>query len=447
MPPFARLARTHGLAVGGDALVSISLAGTLFFNVDPNDARWQVALYLLLTMAPFAIVAPLLGPFMDQIKGGHRYMMIGAAALRAIVVLIMAKYVQSLVLFPLAFTILVLGKTHHISKSAMVASTVKDPTKLVEANSRLSMISAISAVVAGIPGVLLLKFGGAPYTLMFASLVFVAAAVFGFRIPSTKVAENPADSEEKAELRGSGIILAASAMGYLRAVVGFLTMFLAFELRTFDPGPSGAGVEIGHQVREAMGLVRLDLRSGGAPAWQFGLVLLASGIGGFSGAALSPRLRKLVVEERILFGMLAGVAGFGVLSALAGGLVGAMVMASAVAVAGQMGRQSFDAIVQRDAPEANLGRSFSRFESRFQLLWVVGALIPVVVPIPARLGYLLLAALTAFAAVSYWLGRSPTIVPPVERIKGRRGGRSGRSGGRAGKNRAERRDANEKVNR
>ncbi|MEZ5342734.1 MAG: hypothetical protein R2706_15200 [Acidimicrobiales bacterium] len=358
VPPFARLARTHGFVVAGDALVSISLAGTLFFNVDPNDARWQVALYLMLTMAPFAIVAPLLGPFMDQLNGGHRYVMIGAAALRAVLALGMAKYVDSLVLFPLAFSMLVLGKTHHISKSALVASTVRDPAgKLVQANSRLSMISAISAAIAGIPGVVLLKIGGAPYTLVFASVIFAIGAGLGLRIPSSKVADTPADLEEKAELRGC-IILAASAMGFIRALVGFLTMFLAFELRTYDPGPSGAGVEIGHQVRAAIGLARLDLRSGGAPTWHFGLVLLASGTGGFAGAALSPRLRKVLIEERILLGMLVGIAAFGLLAAVAGGLAGAMSMAAAVAVGGQMGRQSFDAIVQRDAPEANLGRSF-----------------------------------------------------------------------------------------
>ena len=33
--PFGRLALTHVLAVGGDALVAMALAGSLFFSVDP----------------------------------------------------------------------------------------------------------------------------------------------------------------------------------------------------------------------------------------------------------------------------------------------------------------------------------------------------------------------------------------------------------------------------
>src|SRR5690349_6340860 len=44
-------------AVGsaGDAFVAVALAGTLFFSVSLDEARWRVALALLLTMAPFAV--------------------------------------------------------------------------------------------------------------------------------------------------------------------------------------------------------------------------------------------------------------------------------------------------------------------------------------------------------------------------------------------------------
>jgi len=417
---FARLARTHGLSAGGDALVAIALADSLFFSIDPNDARWQVALYLMLTMAPFAVVAPFLGPAMDRLAGGHRFMMILAAGARSILALVMAFNVQSLLLFPLAFSMLVLGKSHHIAKSAMVPGTVSDAEGLVKANSRLSIISALAGGLAGIPGVLLLRFVGSPATLGLAVLVFAGGAVLGLAIPKTKVATEAAGDEEKSELRGSGIILAASAMGYVRGVVGFLTMLLAFDLRGgVDPGPTAAGLEIGHGLRSAMGEDRIELASGGAPTWHFGLVLLALGVGGLAGAITSPHLRRLVREERILAGVLGAVAVVGTLAALIGGLIGAMMAAAVVSVAGAMGKQAFDAIVQRDAPEANLGRSFSRFESRFQLVWVLGAVIPVVVPIPSRLGFLFIALASAFAAVSYWLGRDPAPSQhvPKERVR------------------------------
>ncbi len=417
--PFARLARAHGLSAAGDALVAIALADSLFFSIDPNDARWQVALYLLLTMAPFAVVAPFLGPAMDRLKGGHRFMMILSAATRAVLALVMAFNVQSLLLFPLAFSMLVLGKAHHIAKSAMVPATVKDHGSLVQANSRLSVISALAAGLAGVPGLVLLKLGGSPYTLGLASVIFVVGAVLGTRITATRVATGPAGVEERAELRGAGIIIAASAMAYVRGVVGFLTMLLAFELRGgIDPGPTAAGVEVGHAIRRTLGASRIELASGGAPTWHFGLVLLALGVGGLGGAIASPKVRQIAREERILAGSLGGVGVVAVIAAFVGGLSGAMAMAFAVAVAGQMGKQAFDAIVQRDAPEANLGRSFSRFESRFQLVWVIGALIPVVVSLPSRLGFVMIAGASLFAAVTYWLGRdsAPTQQVPKERV-------------------------------
>ena len=59
--PLDRLAWVHATSALGDALVAVALAGTLFFAVPMAAARPRVALYLLLTVAPFAVVAPLLG--------------------------------------------------------------------------------------------------------------------------------------------------------------------------------------------------------------------------------------------------------------------------------------------------------------------------------------------------------------------------------------------------
>lgn len=67
-------------------------------------------------------------------------------------------------------------------------------------------------------------------------------------------------------------------------------------------------------------------------------------------------------------------------------------------------KQSFDAIVQRDAPDANRGRSFARFETRFQLLWVIGALVPIIVPMPAATGFALIAVATSLSAITYLIG-------------------------------------------
>src|SRR5918998_1339367 len=123
--PFGRLAVTHALGMAGDALVTMALAGSLFFSISPGAARGRVALYLILTMAPFAVVAPLIGPLLDRKRGGRRMMVIVSSAGRALACVFMVQNLESVLLFPLAFTVLVLSKAYFVTKSALVPTTVR----------------------------------------------------------------------------------------------------------------------------------------------------------------------------------------------------------------------------------------------------------------------------------------------------------------------------------
>ena len=372
--PFARLARAHAFAAAGDTLVAIALAGTLFFSIDPAEARGRVFLDLAITMAPFAVVAPLVGPALDRAAGGRRWMVIGSSALRALVCVVMIDDVDSLLLFPEAFALLVLAKSYQVAKSALVPSTVRSDEELVEANSKLSLISGLVGFVAAIPGGILLRFGGSEWVLGLAAIVFGVGVVVAWRIPKASVATTPETPEARDELRSTGVVLAASAMGLFRGIVGFLAFLLAFALRT-----------------------------DGSPTWHFGVVLAISAIGSLSGAAIAPLLRLQTSEERIITGLLVTVAVFGIGGAWAGGLLGACVLAASVGVGAAAAKQAFDAIVQRDAPDANRGRSFARFETRFQLIWVAGAVLGII-PMPTWVGFLFVSGIAAFAAVSYTAG-------------------------------------------
>src|SRR5687768_4657615 len=103
--PFKRLARVHAFSTAADTLVATSLAGSLFFSIPTGEARGRVALYLFLTIAPFAIVGPLMGPALDRMKGGRRLLVVLTGVSRACVCLLMARAVDSLLLFPCAFEI------------------------------------------------------------------------------------------------------------------------------------------------------------------------------------------------------------------------------------------------------------------------------------------------------------------------------------------------------
>jgi len=396
--PFTRLARTHAAAVAGDTLVALALANSLFFDISPDAARSKVALYLALTMAPFAVVAPLIGPALDRTRGGRRLVVIGANALRVVLCILLMRDLDNLLLFPEAFGLLVLAKSYQVARSAIVPTVVRSDDELVEANSRLQFLSGVVGFAAVIPGGIAFAIGRSQAVLAVAAAVFAVAAVLAVRIPATTVATDDTSPTEREELRGGGILLAASAMGVLRGIVGFLAFLVAF-----------------------------SLRSTGAPAWQFGVVLAASGVGAVLGALAAPALRSSgISEERILQIVLGCTACAGVLAAWAGGLAAAALLAAGIGVAASTGKLAFDSLVQRDAPDANRGRSFARFETRFQLMWVVGAFIPVVIPIPLQVGFLVLAAAATFALVSYVIGqralasgRLPTRRNPTEVITSR----------------------------
>lgn len=374
LSPFARLARAHVLVAAGDALVTIALANSLFFQLDPNDARWKVFLYLALTMAPLALVTPFIGPALDRSVGGRRWMIVGVTAVRALVCLIMIDDLQGLLLFPEAFAVLAMGKAYAISRSAVVPTVVRNDAELVEANSKLQLLSGLAVPLAGIPAGLAFVIAGSEGVLVVAVVAYVAAALAALRIPATRVADAPATAAESAELRGVGVLLAASAMGLVRGIVGFLTFLLLFDLRD-------------------------------DPTWNIGAVLVLSAAGALVGSAVAPALRRSFSEERMLMMALSVAVAGGLTAAWVGGLAASMLLAALVALVSTGGRLAFDSLVQRDAPDANRGRSFASFELRFQLVWVVGAVIPVLISIPLRAGFLVIAGVAGFALFSYMAGQ------------------------------------------
>jgi hypothetical protein len=356
----------------GDAVIALALAGSLFFDISPGAARSRIALYLLFTMLPFTIVAPLVGPAIDRVPGGRRVIVVICAAGKAVVSIFMITHLNGLGLFPLAFATLVLSKAYAVSKSALVPSVVRSEAELVEANSKLGLLAGVLGFLAVVPAIVL-QVVSPPATVAFSALIFMLATVMAWQIPRRiVVAAEDAQPVEVAELRSGGIRLAASAMALLRAVVGFLTFQIAFWFRN----------------------------SGTPTAW-FGVVLVFSAIGTLGGNGVGPLVRQRLREERMLVAALALTAIGGALTAAFSGRSTAALLTCVVGFSAALARLAFDSIVQRDAPDANRGRAFARFETRFQLGWVAAAAIPVVVPIPGWLGFAVVAAAAAFGVVSY----------------------------------------------
>ncbi|HET7072084.1 MAG TPA: MFS transporter, partial [Nocardioides sp.] len=86
----SRLIELGALNAAADAAVAISLAGTLFFQIPTGEARGQVSLFLALTLLPFAVVAPLIGPILDRFSHGRRWAIGATMAARAFLTWVLA---------------------------------------------------------------------------------------------------------------------------------------------------------------------------------------------------------------------------------------------------------------------------------------------------------------------------------------------------------------------
>jgi len=407
--PFVRLARVHALTSGGDAVVAIALAGSLFF-IDPEAARSRVLLYLLLTVAPFVLVGPLIGPALDRARGGRQAMIVVINGLRVFTAGLIAFYLTSLVLFPIVFVHMVLGKSYAVAKASVVPSTVQSDAELVEKNSRLAVLTAVSSVVAAIPAALGQLIGGSRVTTMLAALAYFLAAVAATRLAKS---DTSTDGSGSAAVTTGNVFLASSGMAVMRGIVGFMTFLFAFKFggRADELELAGVGRAVGAAVRASV----LGIEGEGRSLWKLGVLGASTAGGSFIGSFLAPRLRERFAEGKLLLGGLSATAIVSLLATWVGGLSGAGVLAFVVGFSAAASKVAFDAIVQRDAGGANHGAAFARFESRFQLAWVIGALVPVIFPIGIRVGAFIMAAAAAFAAASYYFGgrsaRAGTVSP------------------------------------
>ena len=424
--PFQRLARVHAAATATDAVIAVALAGSIFFSISPDAARDRLALYLALTMAPFAVVTPLIGPVIDRMPGGRRAMILVTNLGRLVVALLMIRHLDTLWLFPEAFALLVLQKSYAVAKSAVVPRYVESESNLVQANSRLALISAVMSLVGASIGAALAFLGSPAVAAGAATVGYLVATAITLQLPRIPVARRRATSSERSALRAATILLSASAMAVMRGAVGFVTFMLAFALRGGEEGldVSAPGAALGGAVASERGVDIVG--DPGAPFWHFAVVVAAAGLSAFAGVQIAPILRRSVVEELILLGALTVALATALLAAITGGLMGITLLSGGVSISAAVGKLAFDSLVQRDAPDANHGRSFSRFEARFQIAWVVGAFIPVILPIPSRLGSLLVALMAAFALISFVISRRRTATQQRRKGHGRKGhGREG----------------------
>jgi MFS family permease len=361
------LIEVHALNSAGDALVAVALAGTIFFGLDVNKARTQVALYLLLTMAPFALIAPLIGPALDRIRSARRIAIAGTFLARGLLCWSMAGAVQhgdQVTFLPAAFGCLVLSKAFGILRSAVTPRVLPEQITLVTANARASFAGLLTAAIVTPVAAGFGFLAGPDWVLRLGTAVFFGSAFLGLRLPGkveTPESEHPAPdppgvrapADEPGRWRtllrvGPTVTEALGANATLRAFSGFLILYLAFMLRgkRFDPIP---------------------------PNVALGLLAAAAGIGGLVGTAVGAWVKSRA-PQLIIFATLALSTASAAAAAVFFDLWTALAVAFVGALGQSLGKLSLDAVVQREIGDEIRSSTFAVSETLHQLVWVVGGL-------------------------------------------------------------------------
>ncbi|WP_374762494.1 MFS transporter [Mycolicibacterium mageritense] len=394
-----------------DAAMAVALANTLFFAAASGESKSKVALYLLITIAPFAVIAPLIGPALDRLQHGRRVALAASFALRTVlIVVLIANYdsatgnFPSWVLYPCALGMMVLSKSFSVLRSAVTPRVLPPSIDLVRVNSRLTTFGLLGGTVVG-GGIAagaeyLLNMVHLPGALYVVVAVSTAGAVLSMRIPKwVEVTEgevpttlsyhgysdggpgelrrHPDKPKAERQPMGRNTITALWGNCTIKVMVGFLFLYPAFVAKSHD-----------------------------ATGWEqlliLGLIGAAAGIGNFAGNVTAARL-KLGHPAQMVVRLAVAVTAVALATALTGNLFVAAGATLVTSAASAIAKASLDASLQDDLPEASRASAFGRSESVLQLAWVAGGATGVLIYTDLTVGF------TTITAVLI-LGLAQTIV-------------------------------------
>jgi hypothetical protein len=375
-----------------DATVAVALANTLFFSAATGESRTKVALYLLITVAPFAVIAPIIGPALDRVQRGRRLALAASSVARALLAVVMALHFNDWMLYPAALGSMVLSQSFGVLKAAVTPRVLPPEITLVKTNSRLTTFGLAAAMVFGAVAAGFTKLFGSPGALGFTAAICLAGGWLCLHIPAwVEVTEGEVPASlsahphrPKRQPMGRHVVVALWGGGTLRLLTGFLTLFSAFVIK---------GVTEHSPSRQLLLL---------------GVIGASAGVGNFLGNGVGARL-SIGQPHRVVLGCLSGALVMTVVAAAIPGIPTTAMLAMVAATASALAKVSLDAVVQRDMPEESRASAFGRSETILQLGWVFGGALGVLLPATFWLGFTVLSALLALGltqAVMFDLGKS-----------------------------------------
>ncbi|WP_031937330.1 MFS transporter [Prescottella defluvii] len=372
-----------------DAAIAVALANTLFFSAATGEDKTKVALYLLITIAPFAVIAPLIGPALDRLQRGRRIALASSFALRTVLALVLVFNFDSWALYPCALGMMVLSKSFSVLKSAVTPRVLPPEIDLVRVNSRLTVFGLLGGTIGAgaLAGALALVTGSTSAPLWLAAIITAFGAYLSMRIPAwvevtegevpakltfhgddspTELIDVSAMAGVKPDKRrqplGRTVVTGLWGNGTIRVLTGFLTLYIAFVAK--------ASTEHAALMQAAM----------------LGLVGAAAGIGNFAGNAAGARL-ELGRPAAMVLRCTIAVTVVAIIAAVTGNLLTAALAALVASAASALAKVSLDASLQQDLPEESIASGFGRSETVLQLSWVIGGAMGVLLPTELWIGF------------------------------------------------------------
>ncbi|GAA2565952.1 hypothetical protein GCM10010435_43760 [Winogradskya consettensis] len=384
-----RLFDLHALSCAGDTLITIGLAGTIFFNVPLGEARGKVALYLLITMIPFALLAPVAGPLLDHFRHGRRYALAVTMLGRAFLAYVISDNLLGWGLYPAAFGVLALSRSYGVARSAAVPRLLPEGVGLSQVGARASVYGTFAGAVVAPIGLLAFKFGP-QWPLRVSSIIFLVGVVVALRLPPRADSDPPEAVPRPFRtmlrlrrgtdrpLSGSLVINTLIGSASFRCLYGFMLLYFAFAVKAGGLSTSFFGTDIGSQG--AVALVGGSLAVG---------TFLATAVG------TRLRIRRPIALQSSGLTLTAGVA---VLAAVFFTLPMVALLSLVTAVFSGISKLAVDASIQERVPERLRASAFAHSETVLMIAWVLGGAIGII-PLDGHLGIIVAAALAVTAAV------------------------------------------------
>ncbi|MBH0780558.1 MFS transporter [Nocardia bovistercoris] len=395
-----------------DAAIAVALANTLFFASATAESKSKVALYLLITIAPFAVIAPVIGPLLDRLQRGRRLALAASYVVRVVIAVTLIFQIDSWALYPLALGMMIGSKSFAVLKSAVTPRVLPPEIDLVRTNSRLTVFGLVGGTIgAGALAALAAAIAGSTGALVLAACIAVAGAYLSLRIPrwvevtegevpttlsyrgddaTTEIlragAESAVPPRRRRQPLGRAVVTGLWGNSAIRVLTGFLTFYIAFVAKATGEG-------------------------GWAQAAMLGVVGASAAIGNFTGNATGARL-PLGRPQLIVLGCTTACTLVALFAVFTDNLLGAAVATLVASGASALAKVSLDASIQDDLPPESIASGFGRSETVLQLSWVVGGAAGVLLPTEYWKGFAVVTGLLALGLIQTFLSyRGHSLLP------------------------------------